>query len=75
MVRIPPPTEVASLVGRRIENHQWRSTEQNLGSISGVESNLVIVASDGNLGARLLILQESFFSDTFRRLAEGFELA
>jgi hypothetical protein len=50
-MRIPPPPEVGSLVGSRIESHRWQSTERNLGSIGGIKSNLVIIASDGNLGA------------------------
>jgi hypothetical protein len=51
VIRIPPPHEVASLVGSKVDDFRWHSTERNLGSIRGIKSNLVIIATDGNLGA------------------------
>ena len=51
MIRVPPPEEVASLVGSKISDYRWHATQRNLGSICGIKSNLVIVATDGNLGA------------------------
>lgn len=51
MARIPPPAEVASLVGAKVDDYRWHSTERKFGSIQGIRNNLVLIASDGNLGA------------------------
>jgi hypothetical protein len=51
MMRVPPPLEVASLVGSKVDDYRWHSTKRQLGSIRGVRSNLTLIASDGNLGA------------------------
>jgi hypothetical protein len=50
MRRIPPPLEVVSLVGSAAEDYRWRGVERRFGSIQGVKSNLVLMATDGNLG-------------------------
>jgi hypothetical protein len=49
MIRVEPPPEVASLIGSKMEDYR-RATERNLGSICGIKSNLMIIATDGNLG-------------------------
>ena len=75
MIRIPPPHEVASLVGSRIEDFRWHSTEQNVGWICGIKSNLVIIASDGNLGAFVDSSGKLFLGHIQAFKWKGFELA
>ena len=51
MNRIPPPHEVASLVGKKVDEFRWRATERHIGMIQAIKGNLTILATDGNLGA------------------------
>jgi len=73
MTRIPPPHEVASLVGAKVDDYRWHATKRKLGSISGVRSNLTLIASDGNLGAFVDSSGKRFLG-MFRRSAEGSRL-
>ena len=49
-MRVPPPEEAASLIGSKVDDYRWHSTERNLGSIQGIRNNMVLIATDGNLG-------------------------
>jgi hypothetical protein len=50
MIRNSPSSEAIDFIGQKASDYQWRATERKLGSIAGIKNNVILIASDGNLG-------------------------